>query len=110
MEIPLEFRYSSKPLQPNKSFKIAIGAKVGALVNAHTKGKTLEDKNNNTITSYTLKENNKRLIDGTRFMGTARIGYGILSLFGNYQLNNVLKDGAGPVMHLYQVGLTISGL
>ena len=110
IEIPLEFRYSSKPLQPNKSFKIAVGAKVGALVNAHTKGKTLEDKNNNTITSYTLKENSKRLIDGTRFMGTARIGYGIISLFGDYQINNVLKDGAGPAMHLYRVGLTISGL
>ena len=25
-------------------------------------------------------------------MGTARIGYGIFSLFGSYQVNNVLKD------------------
>jgi hypothetical protein len=110
LEIPVEFRYSSKPLEPNKSFKAAVGVKIGTLVNAHTKGKTLEDKNNNTITSYTLKENSRRLIDGTRFAATARIGYGILSLFGNYQISNVLKDGAGPAMHLYQIGLTISGL
>ena len=110
LEVPLEFRYSSKPLEPNKSFKIALGAKIGTLVNAHIKGKTLQDKNNNTITNYTLKENNKRLINGTRFMATGRIGYGIFSLFGNYQLNNILKDGAGPAMHLYQIGLTISGL
>jgi len=110
LEVPLEFRYTSKPLQPNKSFKIALGAKIGTIVNAHTKGKNLEDKNNNSITNYTLKENSKRLINGTRFMATGRIGYGIISLFGNYQLNNVLKDGAGPVMQLYQVGITISGL
>jgi Outer membrane protein beta-barrel domain len=110
VEIPLEFRYTSKPLEPNKSFKAAIGVKIGALVNAHIKGKTLQDKNNNTITSYTLKENNKRLINGTRFMATGRIGFGIFSLFGSYQLNNVLKDGAGPAMQLYQVGLTLSGL
>ena len=110
LEVPLEFRYSSKPQEPNKSFKIALGAKIGTLVNAHIKGKTLQDKNNNSITKYTLKENNKRLINGTRFMATGRIGYGIFSLFGNYQLNNILKDGAGPVMHLYQIGLTISGL
>jgi hypothetical protein len=110
IEIPIEFRYMSKPLVPDKSFKIAIGAKIGTLVNAHTKGKTFEDKNNNTLISYTQKENNKRLITGTRFMGTVRIGYGILSLFGSYQLNNILKDGAGPAMQLYQVGLTISGL
>lgn len=110
LEVPLEFRYSSNPVDPNKSFKIALGAKVGTIVNAHTKGKTLQDKNNNTINNYILKENSKRLLDGTRFMATARVGYGIISLFGNYQLNNVLKDGAGPAMHLYQVGITISGL
>ena len=110
LEVPVEFRYASKPLEPDKSFKAALGAKIGLLVNAHTKGKTLQDKNNNTLISYTLKENSKRLIDGTRIMATGRIGYGIFSLFGTYQINNVLKDGAGPAMQLYQVGLTISGL
>jgi hypothetical protein len=43
-------------------------------------------------------------------MATLRIGYGIFSAFGSYQLNNVLKNGTGPGMHLLQVGLTISGL
>ena len=110
LEIPLEFRYFSKPLKPNKSLKAAIGLKAGTLINAHTKGKNLQDKNNNLVNSYTEKENSKRFINGTRFMATARIGYGIFSLFGTYQLNNVLKDGAGPNMKLYQVGLTLSGL
>jgi Outer membrane protein beta-barrel domain len=110
IEIPLEFRFSSKALEPDKSFKIALGARVGTIVNAHTKGKILQDKNNNTIVNYTQKETNNRLLNGTRFMATARIGYGIISLFGDYQLNNVLKDGAGPVMHLYQIGITLSGL
>ncbi len=109
-EVPLEFRFTSKPLEPNKSFKIALGAKVGAIVNAHTKGKDLQDKNNNSINSYTQKEIGRRLINGTRFMGTARIGYGIISVFGAYQINNLLKDGAGANMKLYQVGITLSGL
>ena len=110
LEVPLEFRFTSKPLSPNKSFKIAIGFKAGALVNAHTKGKNLYDKNNNLLNSYIQKENSKRFINGTRFTATGRIGYGIISLFGTYQLNNVLKDGAGPEMKLYQVGITLSGL
>ncbi len=109
-EVPLEFRYTSKPLEPNKSFKIAIGAKVGTAINVHTKGKTLQNKNNTAINNYIQKENSKRLINGTRFTGTARVGYGIISLFGTYQLNNVLKDGAGANMKLYQVGITFSGL
>jgi Outer membrane protein beta-barrel domain len=110
LEVPVEFRYSSKPLEPNKSFKAALGLKIGTLINAHTKGKTFEDKNANVLNSYTEKENSKRLINSTRFMATARVGYGIISLFGSYQLTNVLKDGAGPSMNLYQVGLTFSGL
>ena len=110
LEIPLEFRFTKKPENPNKSFKAAIGLKVGTLVNAHTKGKNLLDKNNQSLNTYIEKENSKRFINGTRFMGTARIGYGILSVFGSYQINNFLKDGAGPDMKLYQVGLTLSGL
>ena len=39
LEIPLEFRYSAKPLEPNKGFKAALGIKIGTLINAHTKGK-----------------------------------------------------------------------
>ena len=110
LEIPLEFRYSSKPSDPNKSFKIALGGRIGTLVNVHTKGKTLQNKNNSTINNYIEKENSKRFINGTRFMATARVGYGVISLFGAYQLSSVLKTGAGPALHLYQVGLTISGL
>ncbi|MEO6220521.1 MAG: outer membrane beta-barrel protein [Ginsengibacter sp.] len=109
LEVPLEFRFSSKPLEPNKSVKIALGLKAGTIINAHTKGKDLQDKNNNSVNNYTQKENSKRLLNGTRFMGTARIGYGIISIFAAYQLNNLLKDGAGANMKLFQAGLTFSG-
>lgn len=109
-EIPLEFRFSSNPLEPNKSWKFALGGKVGLQVNAHTKGKDLEDKNNKLINSYIEKISSKKFFNSTRLMATARVGYGIFSLFGAYQLNNILKDLTGPPMKLYQVGLTISGL
>lgn len=111
LEVPLELRFTANPDNVNKSLKAAIGIKVGTLVNAHTKGKTLQDKNNNTIGSYTEKITSKKYINGTRFSATARVGYGIVSLFGTYQLNSILKEGVGsPDMKLYQVGITISGL
>lgn len=111
LEVPLELRFTANPENINKSMKAALGIKVGTLVNAHTKGKTLQDKNNNTIGSYTEKISGKRYINSTRFSATARVGYGIISLFGTYQLNSVLKEGVGsPDMKLYQVGITISGL
>lgn len=110
LQIPLEFRYFSKPDEPNKSFKAAIGIKVGTLLNAHTKGKNLENKTGQLINEYTEKELNKRYISSTQYMGTLRIGYGVFSAFGSYQLNGVLKNGTGPNMQLLQVGLTVSGL
>ena len=110
LEVPLEFRYTSDPLNSNKSLKAAIGLKVGTLINAHTKGKDLQNKNNGLISSYIEKENSKKYFNGTRFMATARVGYGIFSLFGAYQLNSVLKDVAGAPMKVFQVGITISGL
>ena len=110
LEVPLEFRFTARPAEPNKSFKAAIGLKAGTLLNIHTKGKTLLSSAGTTLNSYTEKESSKRFINGTRFMATARVGYGVFSLFGSYQLNRFLKDGAGPAIKLYQVGLTISGL
>ena len=110
LEVPLELRYSTNPLNPAKSWKIAIGGKAGIIINAHTKGKELLDKNERSLNTYTEKENSKTYFNGTRFMATARIGYGIFSLYGAYGLSNVLKDVAGPAMKLYQIGFTLSGL
>ena len=110
LEVPLEFRYSSHPENSAKSFKVAIGLKGGTLINVHTKGKDLQDKNNNTLNSYTEKESSKKFFNTTRIMSSLRVGYGIVSLYGSYQLNNVLKDIAGAPMRLYEIGISLSGL
>lgn len=110
LEVPVELRYFAKPDNPNKCLKAAIGLKFGTLLNTHTKGKTLENSADQTINTYTEKENSKRYINGTQIMGTARIGYGIFSLFGSYGLTTILKSGYGANMRLFQVGITLSGL
>lgn len=110
LEVPLEVRYSSHPENSAKSFKVALGLKAGTLINLHTKGKDLQDKNNNTINSYTEKENSKKFFNTTRFAGTLRVGYGIISLYGSYGFTNVLKDAAGAPMKLYEIGISFSGL
>ncbi|MGN6249375.1 MAG: outer membrane beta-barrel protein [Ginsengibacter sp.] len=110
LQVPLEFRYTSNPNNPNKSFKAALGVKVGTLVNVHNKGKNLLNSAGTTLNGYIVKENSKRFFNTTDFMATARFGYGIISLFGAYQLNRLLKDGAGPNLKQYQVGITLSGL
>ncbi|MBK7559248.1 MAG: outer membrane beta-barrel protein [Chitinophagaceae bacterium] len=110
LELPVELRYTFDPENESKSIKAAIGFKVGTVLNVHTKGKTLLDKNGATINSYTAKETAKGYFNGTRLAATARVGYGNFSIFASYQLNNILKDGVGPDMKLFQVGLNLSGL
>lgn len=111
LEAPVELRYSSHPENSNKSVKFALGVKVGTLLNAHTKGKTLQDKNGNTLNTYIEKESSKRFINSTRIAGTVRIGYGIFGLYGAYQITSFLKTGAGPSeIRPYSIGLYISGL
>jgi hypothetical protein len=110
LEVPVELRYIFSPQKENKSWKAALGLKVGTLLNAHTKGKNLQDKNGTTINGYTQKESKKSFFSSNRVMATARIGIGHFSLVCNYQLSSFLKDGAGPDIRPYQVGLCISGL
>ncbi len=110
LEAPVELRYTSHPEEPGKSFKAAIGVKVGTLVGASTKGKNLQNSNENTVNTYILKEKSKRFFNGTRISATARVGFGAFSLFGSYQLNSFVKDGLGPDLKPFMIGLTISGL
>lgn len=110
LEIPLELRFTVDPVNEMKSIKFAVGFKIGTLLNVHTKGKNLLDKNGATLNNYTAKETGKGFFNSTRMMATARIGYGNFSLFGGYQINNIFKDGVAADVKLVQVGLNFSGL
>jgi hypothetical protein len=110
LEIPLELRYTVRPDKEKSSWKFAIGAKIGTLVNAHTKGKTLLNASGTSINSYTEKENKRTFFNSTRIAGTVRIGIGNYSLFGAYQFTNVFKDGVAPEIKPFQIGICVSGL
>ncbi len=109
LEAPIEFRYSANP-ETGKGFKAALGVKVGTLINAHTRNAKLQNKNGDLINDFVQKESSKIFFNKTRISGMVRIGYGHLSLFGSYQLTPLLKDGAGPVVKPFSIGITLSGL
>lgn len=102
LELPIELRYVTNPEKSDKSFKVAVGAKVGTMLKAGTRSRAEE--------GYLLKESSKNYFNTTRVVGTARIGYGHFSLFGTYQFTGLLKDGAGPVLRPFTIGLALSGL
>lgn len=110
LEIPLELRFTMHPQKDKSTWKFAVGAKLGTLLDAHTKGKTLQDKSGNTVLSYKEKIARKSYFNSSRIALTARAGIGNFSLFGAYTLTKFLKDGAGPDIRPFQIGVCISGL
>jgi len=109
LEIPLELRFSANP-ETGKGFKFALGFKAGTLFNAHTRNAKLENRNGTLINDYVLKESSSRFFNKTRFAATARVGYGHFSLFTSIQLNPTIRDGFGPKVKPFSIGLTLSGL
>jgi len=110
LEAPLELRFSSNPANPNKSFKVALGIKGGLLMGAHIKQKTQQSSTGATLNDYIEKQYSKRFFNSSRFSGTVRIGYGVFSVFGTYQINALFKEGLGPDVRPWTIGLTLSGL
>ena len=109
VEAPIEFRYSKHP-DTGKGFKFAAGVKVGMMLNAHTRNAKWENRSGNLLNNYVAKESSKHYLNTTRVVGTMRVGIGHFSLFGNYQFASVIKDGYGPQVKPFTVGITLSGL
>jgi hypothetical protein len=109
LEAPVELRFTSNPENPNKSFKIAVGMKVGTLVGATHKTRFDIDGNGNP--QYNMKIKDKKHFNNIRLAPTFRIGYGNIGLFAQYQLNDFIREGQGPnQIKPFTVGLTLSGL
>jgi hypothetical protein len=115
LELPVELRFAADPENTNKSWKLAVGGKVGTMLSAMTKGKNLISSNGGTL-AYTEKIKSKRYFNSTRLSVTGRISKGILGIYGSYQINNFIKDGVGgansalPNIRPFQIGISISGL
>jgi hypothetical protein len=109
VEAPIEFRYSADPMT-GKGLKTAVGIKVGMLMNAHTRNTKFQNKGGTSINDFTLKEASKSFFNKTRISFMGRVGLGHISLYGSYQLTPLFKDGQGPEVRPFSIGITLSGI
>jgi hypothetical protein len=110
LEAPLELRFALNPENTNKSWKFAVGGKLGLLLSTYTKGKTLQNSAGQTLNTFIEKESAKKYFNGTRFAATARISYGVFGIFGQYSLTQFIKGTYGPAIYPYSIGICFSGL
>lgn len=108
IEIPLELRWAANPEKYNSTFKVALGVKVGTQINAATKARITRDQEG--FGGYSERIKDRRNFNSTRIAGTLRVGYGPVSVFAAYQLNDFFREGAGPNIRPYTVGIALSGL
>jgi len=110
LDVPLELRYAFNPENTNKSWKIAVGVKAGLLLSTYTKGKNLENAAGQVTNAYIAKESSTRFFNQGRLVATARVNYGWIGVFGTYQITPLIKNGAGPTVNPYSIGIVLSGL
>ncbi len=111
-EIPVELRHISNPLRSDGSFKWSIGAKVGTMISGYTKGKDLQSSEGQSLygEKYIAKEKDRKFLNNLRLAPTARIGFGNFTIYGAYQITTLFREGQGPEMKPFSVGLCLSGL
>jgi hypothetical protein len=99
LDVPAELRFKSA-----SGFRMALGVKVGVLINAHTKY-----KGDDLITGKKtkLKEGYVPNIATWRFGPTVQIGYKWINLIGYYSVTKVFDENAGPEIYPISVGLSL---
>ena len=91
LDIPIELRWRSMKYDPKRSLKIAIGGKIGFLLDSKTKVKYDEfgeKKVDKQKEDYGIKK--------IRYSAYGKIGYGNAYLFFNYNLSTLFDKNKGP--------------
>lgn len=91
LDIPVELRFSTNPSDPNRSFKAAIGGRVGYMYDSFSKIKYAEDGE-----TKRLKDKQDWNLTKFRYGVYTRIGIGNFSIFGYYNLTPLFEEGKGP--------------
>ncbi len=92
IDIPLEFRYHFNKRDYSKSFRIAVGGKVGYLLNAQTKIQYTDEEN----LTRKIKDRQSFGFSPLRYGVYTRIGFPGFNIWGYYGLNQVFQGENGP--------------
>ncbi len=105
-DIPIEIRWRSRIHDPKRSFKVALGGKVGFLFDSKTKVKYVS----NSETKTTKQKENFEL-NQIRYGTYLRLGFGGFSAYGYYGLSDLFRKDKGPMnttMYPITFGLSLA--
>jgi len=103
LRVPLLLEVQFPHAVRSKRVHIAAGVVTGLKLGSHTKVVYKDDSGKNKD-----KNNDDFNISPFRFGLTARIGYGSMSIFGDYYFTPMFVADKGPSLHPFSVGLSLS--
>lgn len=102
IDVPVEFVFTSNPENEAKSFKAAVGFKVGYRFATYTKLKYNENEETKKMKDYQNFH-----VSPLRYGPYVRLGFGGFNVFANYTLTPVFNEGEGPVdLNMMTVGIS----
>lgn len=108
LEVPVELRFRTLP-KKGKSFKLAIGGRVGYVISAHTKYKGDDYRTQfaspNTVK---IKEAPVANINRLKYGVTARIGIGNFNLLAYYSLSKLFDTSKAPEITPFSIGIGLN--
>jgi hypothetical protein len=102
----VEFRFSTNPNDPARSFKVSLGFKGGLLFDSFTKMKYSQDGETKKI-----KDKQDFNLNTFRYGVTLRVGAGNFNAFGYYSVSTLFEKGKGPSMNEinnFTVGISLA--
>lgn len=106
INVPLEIRFSTRPDDPGRSFRVSVGGRIGYLYDSFTKIKYSEDGEVRTI-----KDKQNYNLRKLRYGAFFKVGAGNLGLITYYNLTPLFDDDEGPEqaeMSTFTIGLSLS--
>ncbi|HEY0262469.1 MAG TPA: porin family protein [Chitinophagales bacterium] len=103
LEIPLEFRFRTKPDKLENQWKFVVGFKAGVRVDGYTKTTTKDPKQTTILKPYPD-------LNLFRCGPTLRIGYSAFNITAYYGVLGLFKKDKGPQINEFSVGISFNGL
>jgi hypothetical protein len=95
-------RFNFNPTK-HRSGHITIGANAGYRLTSFFKTVWEDDGKRKT------KKYDDFLLNNFRYGAFVKVGYGNITLFGNYVFTPLFRDTAGPVLNPFSFGLSLGG-
>jgi hypothetical protein len=112
--MPVEFRFDTNPKDRSRSFNISVGARVGFLIESHTK---IKYSSNGVNGIY--KDKQSHGLNPIRYGFYTRVGIGNFNWFWQYNLSTYFATDKGPLntindtnhtnMNTMTIGISVNG-